>query len=231
MSVVIGYVTDQFSILMTDTRITFGKNAEFGWDDENDKLVSIPNMGWVTGVGVSDFISRFHEKLTKTKISTVRNIEDLYMKTLENEKREFAYLGNHIDSTVITCSWLGLGDDSIRLGMFCKEYFGHNLVELLNNQINILYPYDYLEDFSKIDKIQNRIKFEYNGNFENLLELLLLIFAEISANSPGVSSICDIGIQLFLGNEVYKLRIKKDISPLIKAAENGTLINMLSVVN
>lgn len=65
MSGVIGYVTDQFTILITNTRITFERNAEFGWDDDNKKLVSIPNLGWATGVGVFDFISRFYDKLTK----------------------------------------------------------------------------------------------------------------------------------------------------------------------
>lgn len=38
MSVVIGYVTDQFTILITNTRITFERNAEFGWDDDNKSL-------------------------------------------------------------------------------------------------------------------------------------------------------------------------------------------------
>lgn len=40
MSVVIGYVSEYFSIVMTDTRITYGKNAEMGWDDNVEKLVS-----------------------------------------------------------------------------------------------------------------------------------------------------------------------------------------------
>jgi hypothetical protein len=52
MSVVIGYVSDYSSIIMTDTRITYGKEAEMGWNDHYGKLVSIPNMGWATGVGV-----------------------------------------------------------------------------------------------------------------------------------------------------------------------------------
>ncbi|MEH7180298.1 hypothetical protein [Neobacillus vireti] len=45
MSVVIGYVSDYFSMVMTDTRITYGKNAEKGWEDHHEKLVSLPPMG------------------------------------------------------------------------------------------------------------------------------------------------------------------------------------------
>jgi hypothetical protein len=59
---------------------------------------------------------------------------------------------------------------------------------------------------------------------------LLQIFAEISANSSGVSRICDIGIQVYLDNDLYKFQLKEDVRPLIKAAKDGTLLNKLSVV-
>lgn len=64
-----------------------------------------------------------------------------------------------------------------------------------------------------------------------ILKNLLLIFAEISENSYSVSSICDIGIHLFKNNDVFKLKLKEEISPLISAAQNGTIMNMISVVD
>jgi hypothetical protein len=230
MSVVIGYVTDSFSVIITDTRITYGKNAEYGWDDNYEKLVSIPNMGWATGVGVFDVIDKFNKNLAKTKIGTIKNIEELYLKTLEKEKREQECLKDHIDSTVITCSWVDI--NTLRVGLLNKEFFGENLVELIQNQITILYPFDYLEDERKVADIQKRycLNNKYS-NFEKLLEHLLLIFADISANSFGVSNICDIGIQLFLKNSIYKLNLKEDVRPLIQASKDGTIMNMLSVVS
>jgi hypothetical protein len=99
MSVVIGYVSDYFSIVMTDTRITYGKDAEMGWNDNVEKLVSIPNMGWATGVGVFDFIHNFNRKLAKLNNTTVRIIEELFEKTLEHEKSNNEYLKAQYDST------------------------------------------------------------------------------------------------------------------------------------
>jgi hypothetical protein len=95
-----------------------------------------------------------------------------------------------------------------------------------------LYPYDYLEDLSKVEDIEKIFSMytEFDGNFASLLQHLLQIFAEISANSSGVSTICDIGIQVYLDNDFYKFQLKEDVSPLIKAAKDGTILNRLSVV-
>ena len=235
MSVVIGYVSDYFSIVMTDTRITYGKNAEMGWDDHHEKLVSLPNMGWATGVGVFDFILKFNKNLAKTKVATVKIIEELFEKTLEHEKYKNVNLKEHFDSTVITCSWVDKGENKSKfhVGLLNKEHFGNRLVELGNHHITILYPYNYLDDLNKVDNIEKRFNMyrEFDGNFGKLLQHLLQIFAEISANSFGVSRICDIGIQVFLDHDLYKFQLKEDVIPLIKAAEDGTILNKLSVVN
>ncbi|WHX98605.1 hypothetical protein [Neobacillus sp. DY30] len=234
MSVVIGYVSDYFSIIMTDTRITYGKDAEMGWDDNYEKLVSLPNMGWATGVGVYDFINKFNRKLGTMKHTTVPIMEELFEETLEQEKQQHEYLKEHFDSTVITCSWVGMQEDKkmFRVGMLNKECFGNRLVEIVNHHITILYPYDYLDDLSKVENIENRFSMytEYNGDFMSLLEQLLQIFAEISANSFGVSKICNIGIQVNLDNDFYKIHLKEDIRPLIKAAKDGSILNKFSVV-
>lgn len=234
MSVVIGYVSDYFSIVMTDTRITYGKDAEMGWDDNYEKLVSIPNMGWATGVGVFDFIDKFNRKLGKMEQTTIPIMEKLFEKTLEQEKHNHEFLKDFIDSTVITCSWVGMQEDKskFRVGLFNKEHFGHRLVELGTHHITILYPYDYLEELSKVEDIEKRFSMytEFDGNFASLLQHLLQIFAEISANSSGVSTICDIGIQVNLDNDFYKFQLKEDVRPLIKAAKDGTILNRLFVV-
>jgi hypothetical protein len=234
MSVVIGYVSDYFSIVMTDTRITYGKGAEMGYDDNHVKLLSIPNMGWATGVGVFDFIHKFNRKLGKMEHTTVQIIEELFEKTLEQEKHKLEFLRDYIDSTVITCSWVGTEDNKnkFRVGLLNKEHFGNRLVELDQNRITVLYPYDYLDDLSKVENLEKRISMytEIDGNLGMILQYLLQIFAEISANSYGVSNICDIGIQVYLDNDLYKFQLKEDVRPLIKAAKEGTILNRLSVV-
>ena len=235
MSVVIGYVSDYFSIVMTDTRITYGKNANMGWDDHYEKLVSLPNMGWATGVGVFDFIHKFNKNLAKKKMATVQMIEEIFEKTLEQEKHKNEDMKEHFDSTVITCSWVDIEENQskFRVGLLNKEHFGNRLMELGTHHITILYPFDYLDDLNKVENIEKKFSMytEFDGNFGNLLQNLLQIFAEISANSFGVSRICDIGIQVFLGHDLYKFQLKEDVIPLIKAAMDGTILNNLSIVD
>ncbi|MDM5326071.1 hypothetical protein [Neobacillus sp. CF12] len=235
MSVVIGYVSDYFSIIMTDTRITYGKNAEMGWNDNFEKLVSLPNMGWATGVGVFDFIHHFNRELAKIKSASVRMMEELFEKTFEQEIDKNESMKNHYDSTVITCSWVGSEENrnKFRVGLLNKQYFGNRIFELGNNYITVLYPYDFLNDLSKVENIEKRFSMytEFVGNFGELLQYLLQIFAEISSNSFGVSRICDIGIQVYLDNHLYKFQLKEDVRPLMQAAKDGTLLNKLSVVN
>jgi hypothetical protein len=120
-----------------------------------------------------------------------------------------------------------------RVGLLNKQYFGNRLVEIGNNHVIILYPFDYLEDLSKVENIEKRFSMytEFDGNFGKLLHHLLQIFAVISANSIGVSGICDIGIQVYLSNDLYKFQLKEDVQPLLKAAKDGTLLTKLSVVS
>nr|WP_263326362.1 hypothetical protein [Neobacillus sp. Marseille-Q6967] len=235
MSVVIGYVNDQFSILMTDTRISYGMYAEFGWEDHYEKLVSIPSMGWATGVGVYEFIERFLEKLEKSGICTNRKIENLYVHTLEKEKHKNECIQNHIDSTVITCSWISVEENSkkFKVGLLSKEHFGHSLVELAKDRINILYPFDYIQDYQRVEKLEKRysLKNSYNGKLDMILEKLLKIFSEIAENSTGVSQTCHIGIHLFRDHTVCKLNLREDIRSLLKASKNGTIVNRFLVEN
>lgn len=136
MRVVIGYVSDYFSIVMTDTRITYGKNEE---------------MGWATGVGVFDFIHHFNKELAKIKSATVRMMEELFEKTFEQEIDKNDSMKDHYDSTVITCSWVGSEENKnkFRVGLLNKQHFGNRLVELGNNHITVLYPYDFLDSLSR----------------------------------------------------------------------------------
>jgi hypothetical protein len=181
------------------------------------------------------FIDKFNKNLIDKKVTTVKMIEELFTKTLETEKLKNEYMKDHFDSTVITCSWVDIEENRKKfcVGLLNKEHFGNRLVELKNNQITILYPFDYLEDHTRVENFEKRFNIYtvYNGNFGTLLHYLLLIFAEISSTSFGVSRICDIGIQVYLDSVLYKFQLKEDVHPLIEAAKEGTILNLLSVVN
>lgn len=55
LTVNIGYASKCLSIIVTDRRINYGKNQEFGYSDNNNKLVNLKDMGWATGAGLASF--------------------------------------------------------------------------------------------------------------------------------------------------------------------------------
>jgi hypothetical protein len=66
------------------------------------------------------------------KSASVKNMEDLFEETLEQEKDKNEYLKEQFDSTVITCSWMGDEENKnkFRVGLFNKQHFGKRLVEI-----------------------------------------------------------------------------------------------------
>lgn len=63
MSVVINYTCDYFSLIATDTRITYKNNTNevLHWEDGREKLINLPNIGWTAGVGLAHFLDKFKE--------------------------------------------------------------------------------------------------------------------------------------------------------------------------
>lgn len=58
MTVVINYVSKYISVIATDTRIVYGRDGgkSGNYSDNNEKLISLKNMGWTSGVGLSEFL-------------------------------------------------------------------------------------------------------------------------------------------------------------------------------
>ena len=83
MSIVINYVSKYMAIIATDTRISYGGNAEYGFSDDNMKLVELPNMGWCSGAGYHDFLELFKSNLAQSTLHNPNEIEVLFNNSIE----------------------------------------------------------------------------------------------------------------------------------------------------
>jgi hypothetical protein len=235
MSVVINYVSKYLSIIISDNRISFGKNAEFGWVDGQTKLVNIPNMGWCSGVGLADFLNEFKEKLSRTEINKLDEISDLFSRTIDDVKKNKREFINEIENSAISVSWIGTDQQDIifRLGILSKEHFNNKLILLPDDTIYILYPSDYVDDTSKVEELEKEFEMtmEYNWDLESVLNKLLNIFHMIATKSPSVSKTCDIGLQFASSEGIFKAKVSGNIHDLIADLVHERLGQRIEIVH
>ncbi|WP_416144921.1 hypothetical protein [Planococcus koreensis] len=89
MTTNINYVSEDFALIMTDRRSSYGLKGEFGYTDEIDKLINLKNLGWATGMGLYNFIEPFLKKLSNSRIDTVDDIVEIYNRILERTYNDF----------------------------------------------------------------------------------------------------------------------------------------------
>ncbi|MEK5390197.1 hypothetical protein NSQ59_07405 [Margalitia sp. FSL K6-0131] len=236
MTTVISLSNEYCSIIITDNRENYGCLGELGYEDGRTKLINIPDMGWVCGAGLADFLDLLKDTLSKSKITTTDDIESVYKKVISEYKNNNNDFEEDIKSSVMIASWIGFDGEDIffRTGTMSEKHFEKNLYCIGENYINIVYPGDYLNELDKVEELEN--KFELNveeKDFFTILNYLLKIFNYISNNSNTVSTTCDIGIQILQADGIYKLKISGEVEELISLIETdniGSKIEIISVM-
>lgn len=234
MTVVVTYVDTLRSIIMVDDRLNWGRNQEFGYEDGNIKLIDIPNMGWASGAGYSDFIDIFQQKISERNIANTTDIASAYKEAIEDEIRNSPMNKGDIESAACVASWFGMTEEgpTMRVGLLSHNHFGSELAKLENGNLQLLYPGDYLEDLSKVKVIEESYnnRFTESASYEEILETMLKIFKDISEDSIYVSENCHIGLFYIQQDGVYKSRISGEIDFLLNELANERLFNHLEVV-
>ncbi|WML52222.1 hypothetical protein RCG17_22975 [Neobacillus sp. PS3-12] len=222
MTAVLCYTTDYLSLIISNKRVSYGKYAEAGYTDEYEKLVNLPEMGWAAGAGAAGYLDQLKESLANTVISSVQDIMDVYNKVSTSFSLNPFYSEEDLNSSAVVASWIGFDEEinsiKFRIGVLSSEHIGQEgMGSLRDNQIFTLYPIDYIEDEDKIRDLWNRHGWEYqfNGDINALFEKMFTILNEISSHSKYVSSTCDIGLQILLGDGIYKVKFSGEIDELI----------------
>jgi hypothetical protein len=239
MTAILTYVGEKFSIILSDDRINYGPNQEGGYEDGTTKLVDLNYMGWASGAGLSDYLDDLKRSLVRTKPSRPDDIKAIYNRVLEiHHKNDPDYIED-INKSVVVASWLGFDMDTssvlLRIGSVCKEHFDDKLMFLPKGIIDVIYPGDYVDDLSKVDRLKDKFDFRVTGDIGEVIGKMLEIFEEISKNSIYVSQHCDIGTMNVVDrNEfwnVYKHKISGDVTKLIDSYKTGKLEREIEVVS
>lgn len=234
MTAIISYANEYCSIIITDNRVNYGYNQEGGYEDGHLKLINLPDMGWVSGAGLADYLDILKLKLASSEIHYVADIEKVYEEVITAFKDVEPYWEDKIDASVMVASWVGFDGEKLvfRVGTMSKKHFDYNLMRIKENTFHIVYPGDFLSDESKIDHLNDVFKLdETDDDFFINLANMLKIFNHISLNSVQVSDTCDIGIQVLLNDDVYKFKISGDIEELISKAESEDLEEEMEIVS
>lgn len=234
MTAVLSYVSKEFSIILSDNRINFGRYQEHGFEDGHVKLVNLRDMGWASGAGLSDYLFKLKEALASNEIKDTNNIEILFKSVLEACKSENPIFEEDIDASVVVASWLGANETSIflRVGILSNKHFGTNLAILENGSINIVYPGDFLESPNKIKFTEERYDLNIGKKgFWGSLRIMLNIFNDISLNSKQVSRTCDIGIHIIQEDGIYKFKISGEIETLLSELNTGSIQDRIEIIN
>ncbi|GCD13156.1 hypothetical protein [Clostridium tagluense] len=239
MSVVISYVSEYISIIATDTRICFATDADniLYHTDDNEKLIDVNNMGWCAGAGNDDLITKFKDSIYNTEIKKVGDFKNIFVEAFNKISQNNLNNNLLINETAVVLSWSGA--DYYTKKQCCRVgILSHNISEavgtILNNNISILFPYEYLYNIDLKKSFSQSYIFDYKFNYEefdlsleNILKTIFNMFKEIYLNSKMVSSTCDVGIHLINHD---KVRITNDIDILIKKVNEGEIQTEYKVI-
>ena len=195
MTVVLGIVSDDWSILMTDTRMTLKDTGNREYDDSVVKLKSLnyPH-GWYAGTGYSPYIDALYHLASRSLISS----SDQYLNAMAQVIIELVKEQEHDISDILrsTCLRTFINADQIDLEiLFVNQSTGiTNAYTYPKEHLLVLFPADYTLEMQAFLKQKYQIEEFHRDSFENNAAKLLNIFKEISINSDSVSDICEIGI-------------------------------------
>lgn len=235
MSVVISYTTDNLSIIATDTRVTYGKKTSF-YNDNELKLLKLPHtsMGWISGVGFGCFLDYAKNIICSKKFKNPIEFINEYQLILEKSYHKYAVDKEDINKSIIAMSFSSIEENELvfRVIYLSKQF--DNLVYPINkNEINILYPIDFIEEKNKVKSLNEKYNFKYqsNGDIVEIIQYILRVFEHISLESDKVSKICDLGIHSYNQDGFYKLHVKGSVEKLLEKIENNTLISEIEIIN
>jgi|SRR5699024_8064967 len=236
MTAVLGYVTQAISVILCDRRINFGKYQEFGYSDENKKLVDLTEMGWASGAGLATFLDEFKDNLDKEYIKDTDDIIRAFNVAVGQAKEQTPHLSKEIDKSSAMISWFGVPSEqqmTFRVGILSNHHFGSNIALINDEEIQTLYPGDYIDNPDLVKDFEERFEksIGFQGDIEDILDRMLHMFDEISSNSKYVSKCCDIGLHCFTQNGILKLKISGEVNELISEIENGNINNRLELIN
>ncbi|OMD09848.1 hypothetical protein [Paenibacillus odorifer] len=193
MTVVIGILTNDFSILATDTRTCYENDNNEFFNDQSLKLRSLnyPH-GWLAGLGYSSFLDHYHELSCMIVNPNTDNYCRAYAQVANTMLQQNPDQLNDIIGSCCYHTFIHNGDLRLNYSYF-NETKQSCTVDLMEGRFQIGFPYNYPAESRKWI-VENYIESEIEMGLDSFILKLLEIFKEISLKSNAVSEICEIGI-------------------------------------
>lgn len=233
MSVVICYSCDKFSLIATDTMITYGDGSH-SYKTKVHPIYSY-GLGHCAGAGFGETIDNVTENLNKLKEANFENIAEAirsgYVDSFvdQNEKNKQCILYTQIATSVVT---IIAGESKINYKVFISQYKNDSNGKIVLhiepieiNTIEILYPSTY-SDQPEIHQnfIDNHnLNYTYDGDFNEFLLYIANLFKDIYQDSKlVVSDTCEITLDYFRMNrgKVEPRQFSLQIDKLIENCKN-----------
>lgn len=228
----LAYASKEFSLVMSDRRLSYGLTGEYGYIDSTPKLVNIKNLGWSTGAGLYNFIIPFNKVLSKANIVTTDDIIDLYNRIIKRTYDQYPEYRDKLKETSVTFSFAARQPNSYKyklaIGVLQSKKFEVENIQLCpENVIRIIEPSDYKGNIKSFNKTSENYK---PGSLEDIVETFLLLFEEMSRESSTTSRECDIGIYKLKGTLTSKYKISGHIDDLLEKSSKGQIKDLMSPV-
>ncbi|NQX63269.1 hypothetical protein [Paenibacillus qinlingensis] len=217
MTVVINYLSNNYSIVATDTRLTFNTNE---YRDDIIKLRSLPiPLGFVAGVGFSTFLERYKDFMA----FPISGAIDIKARLLEAARQIIIETPEHkfgVENSEVYVSWITNDgkNNYCKIGVMATQpaQKEDEIFYIKENTMHIAYPSKFPKE--KIAEIEEK-HLILNGNYLDLwaaINLVITIFRDISFESDGVSYLCHIGIQVLDGANIRKYIAIENVIRLIE---------------
>ncbi|GAA0343915.1 hypothetical protein GCM10008931_38990 [Oceanobacillus oncorhynchi subsp. oncorhynchi] len=236
MTININYVVDDFALIMSDRRLSKGLKGDFGYTDDNKKVVNVRHMGWFTGAGLYNFITPFVNTISKSGTLEIDEIVEIY-KELNKEVYDLnpEYREKLEDSSVSFSFVTGNG-----LTNFPKLYIGYlnsdslkgdTLQVIPDDCFRIIRPSDYQGEIEDLKVFSN----EYTENrgskkLEDVIKRFLLIFKELLDGSNLAIEECDIGIYRKNGRGFSKYILSGNVNDLLTSHDSGKILELINSI-
>jgi hypothetical protein len=214
LTLVLGFSSENFSVLAADTRMFIdGKQEDYV--DDYVKLHELPEtLGWVIGSGFTHVLNNFMSLvyLNAAVLWDYKQIQPIFESTIKAHPN----FEEIIETSNIFSSYFNKDEQTQKLHSIVVHYGSKKATMLEKNTYFINTPLGYSEQ--SIGQLLE--KYEMRGIHYDSLDIALLkvtsIFDEISLNTDAVSRTCDIGIQFNTSNELSKQRFTNDAKELKK---------------
>lgn len=226
MSIVMGLVRDNFSMIVTDSRITLLDKSEREYADEFSKL-NFLEFGWEAGTGFGPLMSEFNNMLKSNPIQSIDQVKIRYNEAYNIIKE--TYPNENYKYTRLLYSCTSLENEQINFHVQTLDQFhGERLIR--DKNILVTFPPNDTPEMIESEK-------KYKSLIENCMSIDDVIYysacyiEEVNSFCKTVSNICDFGFSIARSDNSLMLANIRESSNVIKQAyHNNTLGNHMKII-